>query len=166
MKSRGVNLEKHYDQMFNYWSHVVPRRPPFVILCNFAEFLTFDFNQQLFNPVERLLLCDLPQSGAALNFLLPHLQKPMFGNNRVEVTRKAGDTFAEVFRQIVARGQNRTRAQRFILKLLVMPQAIARVFPGQSSPDGLDRWRESNRGYPASLEETFASSPASSPWLP
>ena len=30
MKSRGENLEKHYDQAFDYWSHIVPHRPPFV----------------------------------------------------------------------------------------------------------------------------------------
>ncbi len=35
MKSRGANLEKHYDQAFDYWSHIVPKRPPYVILCDF-----------------------------------------------------------------------------------------------------------------------------------
>ncbi len=29
MKSRGEKLEKHYDQLFYYWSHIVPKRPPF-----------------------------------------------------------------------------------------------------------------------------------------
>lgn len=32
MKSRGGKLEKHYDQLFYYWSHIVPKRPPFAIL--------------------------------------------------------------------------------------------------------------------------------------
>jgi len=47
MKSRGENLEKHYDQAFDYWTHIVPKRPPFVILCNFDEFWIYDFNAQL-----------------------------------------------------------------------------------------------------------------------
>jgi SAM-dependent methyltransferase len=119
MKSRKENLEKHYDQAFEYWTHIVPHRPPYVILCNFDEFWIYDFNTQLFDPVDRILLRDLPQSSASFNFLLPHEQKPRFGNNRVEVTRKAADIFAEVFRKIVARGEDRTRAQRFILQLLV-----------------------------------------------
>jgi SAM-dependent methyltransferase len=119
MKSRGANLEKHYDQAFDYWTHIVPRRPPYVILCNFDEFWIYDFNTQLFDPLEKLLTRDLATSSAALNFLLPHAQKPIFGNNRVEVTRKAADTIADVFRQIIARGEDRTRAQRFILQLLV-----------------------------------------------
>jgi hypothetical protein len=28
MKSRHENLEKHYDQAFEYWTHIVPQRPP------------------------------------------------------------------------------------------------------------------------------------------
>lgn len=71
MKSRGENLEKHYDQTFDYWTHIVPKRPPFVILCNFDEFWIYDFNTQLFDPVERLKLTDLPSSISAFNFLLP-----------------------------------------------------------------------------------------------
>jgi len=35
MKSRGKKLERHYDQIFDYWTHIVPHRPPYVILCNF-----------------------------------------------------------------------------------------------------------------------------------
>src|SRR5205809_1711046 len=45
MKSRGENLEKHYDQAFDYWTHIVPKRPPFVILCNFDEFWIYDFTR-------------------------------------------------------------------------------------------------------------------------
>ena len=58
MKSRGENLEKHYDQTFDYWTHIVPKRPPFVILCDFDEFWIYDFNTQLFDPVERVKLAD------------------------------------------------------------------------------------------------------------
>ena len=116
LKSRGANLEKHYDQTFDYWTHIVPRWPPFVILCNFDEFWIYDFNQQLFDPVERIHLRDLPRRGAALNFLLPTAQKPVFGNNCVEVTRKAADVFADVFRKIVTRGEDLARAQCFILQ--------------------------------------------------
>ncbi len=119
MKSRGENLEKHYDQLFEYWTHIVPRKPAYAILCNFDEFWIYDFNSQLFDPVERLFLRDLSESGDSFGFLLPTPQPTRFGNNRVEVTRKAADAFAEVFRKIVVRGEDRTRAQRFILQLLV-----------------------------------------------
>ncbi len=119
MKSRGANLEKHYDQAFDYWTHIVPKRPPYVILCNFDEFWIYDFNIQLFDPVDRISLRGLPESIGAFNFLLPEPKRPIFDNNCVEVTRRAADTMARVFREILFRGEDRERAQRFILQLLV-----------------------------------------------
>src|SRR6266516_4063506 len=119
MKSRGEKLERYYDQAFDYWTHIVPKRPPFVILCNFDEFWIYDFNTQLFDPVDRVALRELPENIASFNFLLPIWKKPIFGNNRVEVTRKAADQMATVVREIVERGEDRQRAQRFILQLLV-----------------------------------------------
>ena len=119
MKSRGATLEKHYDQTFDYWTHIVPKRPPYVILCNFDEFWIYDFNTQLFDPVDRIPLGELPTSISAFNFLLPTPKTPIFENNRVEVTRRAADLMARVFREIIFRGEGRERAQRFILQLLV-----------------------------------------------
>jgi hypothetical protein len=119
MKSRGEHLEKHYDQAFDYWTHIVPKRPPFVILCNFDEFWIYDFNTQLFDPVDRIKLAELAENISALNFLLPIWKKPIFGNNWVDVTRRAADQMATVFREIVERGEERVRAQRFVLQLLV-----------------------------------------------
>ena len=119
MKSRGKKLERHYDQIFDYWTHIVPHRPPFVILCNFDEFWIYDFNIQLFDPVEKFTLAELPSRAEALAFLLPKPRKPLFINNRVEVTREAAADLAQLFRALVARGEDRARAQRFILQILV-----------------------------------------------
>src|SRR5207249_10877823 len=119
MKSRGEILEKHYDQAFDYWSHIVPHRLPFVILCNFDEFWIYDFNTQLFDPVDRIKLAELSENISSFNFLLPIWKKPIFGNNWVDVTRRAADQMATVFKEIVGRGEDRERAQRFILQLLV-----------------------------------------------
>jgi SAM-dependent methyltransferase len=119
MKSRGEKLEKYYDQAFDYWSHIVPKRPPYVILCNFDEFWIYDFNTQLFDPVDRIPLSKVAESWRAFAFLLPHKQEPKFDNNRVDVTRRAADLMARVFRELTIRGENRERAQRFILQLLV-----------------------------------------------
>ncbi len=119
MKSRGKKLERSYDQIFDYWTHIVPHRPPFVILCNFDEFWIYDFNIQLFDPVEKIPLADLPHRAEALAFLLPKPRKPLFNNNRVEVSREAADDLAKLFRSLVARGEDRARAQHFVLQLLV-----------------------------------------------
>ena len=119
MKSRSQKLERHYDQLFDYWAHIVPHRPPYAILCNFDEIWIYDFNQQLFDPVDKISLTELPQRSAALAFLLPKAGKPLFHNNRVEVTRKAAAKLAELFNALRARGEDRERAQRFVLQILV-----------------------------------------------
>ena len=71
MKSRGKKLGQHYDQLFDYWTHIVPHRPPYAVLCNFDEFWIYDFNIQLFDPVEKISLADLPSRAEAIAFLLP-----------------------------------------------------------------------------------------------
>jgi hypothetical protein len=118
MKSRGEKLERYYDQLFEYWTHIVPKRPPYAILCNFDEFWIYDFNTQLFDPVDRVALPKVAENWRAFAYMLPHKHEPKFDNDRVEVTRVAADLMARVFRQIVLR-EDRQRAQRFILQLLV-----------------------------------------------
>ena len=76
MKSRGAKLEKHYDQAFEYWQLIVPNRPRYVILANFDEFWIYDFNEQLFDPVERVFLRDLAKSANSFSFLLPKPRAP------------------------------------------------------------------------------------------
>ncbi|HEY7313469.1 MAG TPA: type IIL restriction-modification enzyme MmeI [Gemmataceae bacterium] len=60
MKKRGEKLQKHYQQAFEYWLHLVPNRPEYVVLCNFDEFWIYDLNQQLDEPMDRVDLDDLP----------------------------------------------------------------------------------------------------------
>lgn len=120
MKKRGEKLEKHYRQAFEYWLHLVPSRPLYVVLCNFDEFWVYDLNQQLDEPMDRVALADLPTRYAALNFLFPKEKAPLFHNNRVAVTRAAADKIADVFNRLVhptrPKPIPRERAQRFILQ--------------------------------------------------
>ena len=50
MKKRGADLAKHRQQAFDYWTHIAPGRPRYVVLCNFDEFWVYDFNNQLDSP--------------------------------------------------------------------------------------------------------------------
>jgi SAM-dependent methyltransferase len=119
MKSRKENLRDHYQQVFEYWLHSVPHRPRYVVLCNFDEFWIYEFDEQMEEPMDRVRLEDLPRRFTALNFLFPDEKKPLFGNNRVAVTRAAADKLAVVFNSIERRLKDRPRAQRFILQCLV-----------------------------------------------
>ena len=119
MKSRGEKLEQHFRQAFEYWLNLVPNRPRYVVLCNFDEFWIYDFDRQLDEPVDAVGVEELPIRYTSLNFLFPQERKPIFGNDRVAVTRAAADKVAKVFNALVRRGEDRARAQRFILQCVV-----------------------------------------------
>jgi len=119
MKKRGENLQKHYQQAFDYWLHLTPSRPEYVALCNFDEFWIYDLNRQLDDPMDRVKLTDLPQRYTALNFLFPEKKKPQFENDLIDVTEKAARKIANVYRSIVKRGESRFQAQHFILQCVV-----------------------------------------------
>jgi hypothetical protein len=119
MKSRGQKLERHYRQAFEYWLKLVPHRPRYVMLCNFDELWVYDFDLQLEEPVDRIRIVDLPERYTALNFMFPEEKRPLFGNDRVAVTRAAADKVAAVFNGIIGRDVDRKVAQRFILQCVV-----------------------------------------------
>ena len=119
MKKGGEKLQRHYQQALEYWLHLVPNRPEYVVLCNFDEFWIYDLNQQLDEPMDRVALDDLPQRYTALNFLFENKKTPLFHNDRVAVTRSAADKVARIFNAMLKRGENRDRAQRFILQCVV-----------------------------------------------
>ena len=119
MKKRGERLQLHFRQAFDYWLRLVPNRPRFVILCNFDEFWIYDFDRQIDEPVDRVATTDLPRRYPALNFLFPDRLNPQFGVDREAITREAASQVGELFRRLVGRGEDRARAQRFILQLVV-----------------------------------------------
>jgi hypothetical protein len=119
MKRRGEQLQKHYQQAFDYWVHLVPNRPRYVVLCNFDEFWIYDFENQIDVPVDMVTLDQLPQRYGPLAFLFPLEEKPHFGNDHQAVTRDAAAHLASCFNQLTSRGVSRRDAQKFILQLLV-----------------------------------------------
>ena len=119
MKKSGRDLRRDYRQAFEYWMHLVPDRPRYVVLCNFDEFWVYDLDLQLEEPVDRVALDDLPQRWEVLAFLLPVEERPAFGNDLVAVTRDSAAKVSAVFNRLVARSIQRDVAQRFILQAVM-----------------------------------------------
>ena len=122
MKKGGEKLQLHVRQAFDYWVNAVPNRPRYVVLCNFNEFWIYDFDRQLDEPVDRVLLKELPKRYTAFNFLFPDERKPQFNNDRDQVSRQAADKMAELFKRLTRRVKNpvsREVAQRFVLQTVV-----------------------------------------------
>ncbi len=74
MKKRGENLATHYQQAFTYWTHLTPNRPRYVILCNFDEFWIYDFDEDVYNPMDIIRTEDLGDR---------RYQLPFFSQSRV-----------------------------------------------------------------------------------
>lgn len=119
MKKAGTDLSKHFAQAFRYWQNAVPNRPRYVVLCNFDEFWVYDFDVQIEAPMDVLRLSDLVQRREVLAFLLPTPEKPIFGNDLVQVTREAAAQVSGVFRSMKDRGISRLDAQHFVLQSVV-----------------------------------------------
>ena len=119
MKRRGEDLRRHYRQAFDYWVRLVPDRPRYAVLCNFDEFWVYDFETQMDTPVDQVPLAELPTRFGPLAFLFPSHDRPVFGNDHEEVTRKAADKLARCFNKLITRKVPREVAQHFALQMLV-----------------------------------------------
>ncbi|MEM6271624.1 MAG: DNA methyltransferase [Bacteroidota bacterium] len=115
MKKRGAKLETHRAQVFDYWWKMRPRQPHYVVLCNFDEFWIYDFSVQD-EPLDKIQSDRLRERYSALNFLFPEPLEPTFENNLVDVSRSAANKVAETFNALIARGEDRELAQKFILQ--------------------------------------------------
>lgn len=123
MKKRGEDLAIHYQQAFTYWTQLVPDRPQYVILCNFDAFWIYNLNINIYEPLEKIALTELPNRLNALSFMFPEGQrkKPLFNNNKEDVTVNAAEKVAAVFASIVkTRTQlSREDAMRYCLQCIL-----------------------------------------------
>jgi len=115
MKKRGSKLQDHRSQLFDYWWKLRPNQPKYSILCNFDEFVIYDFSAQD-EPLDTIKTTQLIDRYTAFAFLFSKPETPVFSHNLEEATRETADKIASVFNSILARGEDRDRAQRFILQ--------------------------------------------------
>ena len=119
MKKRGVKLDLHLQQAKSYWLKLAGHRPQYVILCNFDEFWIYDFEKDVNEPADIILLENLAKTRVAFSFLLEKPQKPVFGINREAVTKDAAYYVAHVFRSMLKRGIERETAMRYCLQCIL-----------------------------------------------
>ncbi len=103
MKSRGVNLDRVVPQAKAYWDNAYRDRTEYVVLCNFDEFVVYNWNLQR-EPLDTVELEQLPEMWRSLAFLAPGKVEPIFGNNLVALTKEAADRVADLYGHLVDRG--------------------------------------------------------------
>ncbi len=118
LKSRGEPLQKHFNQVLEYWNTICPKLK-YMVLCNFDEFWIYDPNVQMYDPIHILKTKDLLRDWQALAFLLPKEEKPVFNNNNVAVTEDAAKVVGSLYLSLKKRKVDPEKAQRFVLQLVV-----------------------------------------------
>jgi hypothetical protein len=119
MKKKGEDLSIHLQQAFSYWAQLVPDRPRYVILCNFFEFWIYDFNKEIYRPLEKVRLEELPSKTEVFSFLLPKPRLPIFGYNREDITENAAYHISYAYKSLLNRKTEPAKAQRYILQLVL-----------------------------------------------
>lgn len=119
MKKKGEDLSIHLQQAFSYWTQLVPDRPRYVILCNFTDFWIYDFNTDIYRPMEKVPLADLESKAEAFAFLLPQPRIPLFGYNRENVTEKVAWYISFAYKSLLNRKMGQEKALRFCLRMVL-----------------------------------------------
>ncbi len=119
MKSRGEDLQRHVFQAREYWNNSYDSgKTRFVVLCNFDEFLIFNWYDQD-APLDKFKISDLESRWRALAFLSKEPIAPIFENNVEDVTKQAVEKLLVIYFSLLDRGESKDRVQKFILQLLV-----------------------------------------------
>lgn len=119
MKKKGEDLAIHLQQAFSYWTQLVPDRPQYVILCNFQEFWIYDFNQDIYRPLDKIKLEELENKAEAFAFLLPKPRQPIFGYNHEDVTEKVAFHISHAYKSLLKRKIKPEVALRYSLQLVL-----------------------------------------------
>jgi type II restriction/modification system DNA methylase subunit YeeA len=129
MKRRGTDLldREYRTQAERYYIRIKKEdRPRYVILCNFDEFHIYDFDNQPDDPVDIVLLENLPKKIAAFTFIQSKVLKPIFQNNQVEITEKAARRLGDLLHSLLERGERNNyqkytpiQAQKFVLQCVL-----------------------------------------------
>ena len=119
MKKKDENLSVHLQQATDYWFKLAGDRPQYIILCNFDEFWIYDFNLKVFDPVDVVKLVDLPTRKEAFGFMLPKPVTPVFGKDKEDVTEKAAQQVAAMYRSMTKRRVPNHEALHYTLQCIV-----------------------------------------------
>jgi len=119
MKKKNEKLENHLQQAASYWMKLAGNRPRYIILCNFYEFWIYDFDKDIYHPADVVRLEELADRIEAFSFLFPKPKAPVFGIDREDVTEKAAEMVAAVFKSLVKRKVEREVALRYCLQCVI-----------------------------------------------
>ena len=103
MKKRSEkNLEKHFDQVKDYWVNMHPedvigpgaQKPRYIILCNFDTFIIYDY----LTLADKIIIDELKSRKSAFNFMYPDGREPTFHTNVEKISKDVARTIGEIYK--------------------------------------------------------------------
>ena len=116
-KSRGLDLNKAYKQVSEYYDKLKTDKPRYIVLCNFDELWIYDLANPLDVKEYKCLLTDLPKNAEWLDFLAPNAAMAEIVEEN-PINRQATEMVAKLHQAFILDGVNADELALFLTRLI------------------------------------------------
>lgn len=117
-KSRGIDLNKAYNQVSKYYERLsAADKPRYIVLCNFDELWIFDLANPLSIKEYKCALTDLPKNAEWLGFLVPSAEMMEIIEEN-PINRQATEMVAKLHQAFINDGVNADDLALFLTRLI------------------------------------------------
>lgn len=116
-KSRGLDLNKAYKQVSEYYDKLKTDKPRYIVLCNFDELWVYDIANPLDIKEHKCLLTDLPKNAEWLDFLAPNAAMAEIVEEN-PINRQATEMVAKLHQAFISDGVNADELALFLTRLI------------------------------------------------
>ena len=116
-KSRGVDLNKAYKQVSEYYDRLKTDKPRYIVLSNFDEVWLYDIANPLDIKEYRCALTDLPNNAEWLDFLAPNAAMSEIVEEN-PINRQATEMVAKLHQAFISDGVNADELALFLTRLI------------------------------------------------
>ena len=153
-KSRGLDLNKAYKQVSEYYDKLKTDKPRYIVLCNFNELWLYDIANPLDIKEHKCLLTDLSKNAEWLDFLAPNAAMVEIVEEN-PINRQATEMVAKLHQAFISDGVNADELALFLTRLIFCFFADdTGIFGQKNLLDGLLKNEAKSDG--SNLNEVFA----------
>lgn len=117
-KSRGLDLNKAYNQVSKYYERLSNAdKPRYIVLCNFDELWIFDLDNPLNIKEYKCALTDLPKNAEWLGFLVPSAEMTEIIEEN-PINRQATEMVAKLHQAFINDGVDADELALFLTRLI------------------------------------------------
>ena len=147
-KSRGLDLNKAYKQVSEYYDKLKTDKPRYIVLCNFNELWVYDIANPLDIKEHKCLLTDLPKNAEWLDFLAPNAAMAEIVEEN-PINRQATEMVARLHQAFISDGVDADELALFLTRLIFcffaddtgifgQKNLLDNLLQNEARPDGSD----------------------------